>query len=143
MIFQSSLKFHRCGATWQRNGNCSMGGTMMVLRNRFKILVLCFSLLLAAGLYAQNEVLGEVQLVGVTKVERTSGVWIDGEYVGYLDELKGDKKILLLPGEHAIAVRQSGYTDFTQKVLVEPDKNVILQVKVGRDPRVQFPSITS
>ena len=39
-------------------------------------------------------------------------MWVDGNYVGYLKELKGDKKILLLPGEHEIAVRQSGYDDF-------------------------------
>jgi hypothetical protein len=143
MIFHNGLEFHRCGATGQRNGNCSMGGTMMVLRNQFKILLLCFLILLAAGLYAQNEVLGEVQLVGASKVERTSGVWIDGQYIGYLGELKDDKKILLLPGEHEIAVRQSGYTDFTQKVLVEPAKKIILHVKMGRDPRVQFPTVTS
>jgi PEGA domain len=120
-----------------------MGGTMIVLRNRLKILLFCFFILPATGLYAQNAVLGEVQLVGATKVERTSGVWIDGEYVGYLGELKDDKKILLLPGEHEIAVRQSGYVDFTQKVVVEPHKKIILQVKMGRDPRVQFPTVTS
>jgi hypothetical protein len=28
--------------------------------------------------------------------------------VGYLKELKGDKKVLLLPGEHVISVRQNG-----------------------------------
>jgi hypothetical protein len=43
-----------------------------------------------------NKILGEVELVGASKVERTSGVWIDGQYVGYLKELKGSKKILLL-----------------------------------------------
>jgi len=118
----------------------------MAVQKEFKILglaVLCFFFLLPAGSFAQNEVLGEVQLVGATKVERSSGVWIDGQYVGYMDELKDQKKILLLPGEHEISVRQSGYTDFTQKVLVEPHKKVILHVKMGRDPRVQFPTVTS
>jgi hypothetical protein len=47
-------------------------------------------------------------------VEKTSGVWVDGEYVGYLKELKGSKKVLLLPGEHVVTVRQDGYQDFTQ-----------------------------
>ena len=55
--------------------------------------------------YAGNAVLGEIQLEGATKVEKTSGVWVDGQYVGYLKELKGSKKVLLLPGEHEIAVR--------------------------------------
>jgi hypothetical protein len=43
----------------------------------------------------QNQVMGEVQFSGVTKVEKQSGVWIDGQYVGYLKELKGTKAILM------------------------------------------------
>jgi len=123
-----------------------MGGMMMAVPSKFKILslpVLCLSFLVVARSFAQNQVLGEVQLIGATKAERTSGVWIDGQYVGYLNELKDEKKILLLPGEHEIAVRQSGYTDFTQKVLVEPAKKIILNVRMGRDSRVQFPTVTS
>ncbi len=92
---------------------------------------------------AQNQVLGEVQLVGKTKADKTSGVWVDGQYVGYVDELKDDKKILLLPGEHEIAVRQSGYTDFTQKVVAEPHKKIVLQVVMLKDPRTHFPKVTS
>ncbi len=42
---------------------------------------------------AQNDVMGELQFEGKTKVERDSGVWIDGNYVGYLKELNGSKKI--------------------------------------------------
>jgi PEGA domain len=92
---------------------------------------------------AQNQVLGEVQLVGKTKADKTSGVWVDGQYVGYVDELKDDKKILLLPGEHEIAVRQSGYTDFAQKVVVEPRKKTVLQVVMLKDPHTQFPRVTA
>jgi len=92
---------------------------------------------------AQNQVLGEVRLVGKTNADKTSGVWVDGQYVGYVKELKEDKKLLLLPGEHEIAVRQSGYTDFTQQVIVEPHKKIILQVVMLKDPRTQFPKVTS
>jgi hypothetical protein len=118
----------------------------MIVPREFRILglaVLCLFFLVPAGSYAQNDVYGEVQLIGATKVERSAGVWIDGQYVGYVDELKDEKKILLLPGEHEIAVRQSGYTDFTQRVLVEPHKKVVLHVSMGRDSRVQFPTVTS
>ena len=69
---------------------------------------------------AQNQVMGEVKFEGTTEVEKKAGVWVDGLYVGYLKELKGNKKIMLLPGEHEIAVRQSGYDDFIKKVVVEP-----------------------
>jgi len=106
----------------------------------------CFifcSLMLSIASLAQNQVLGEVQLVGKTKADKTSGVWVDGQYVGYVDELKDDKKILLLPGEHEIAVRQSGYTDFTQKVVVEPRKKIVLQVVMLKDPRTHFPKVTA
>jgi hypothetical protein len=53
--------------------------------------------------------MGELQFEGKSKLEKRSGVWIDGQYVGYLKELKGAKKVLLLLGEHEISVRQNGY----------------------------------
>jgi hypothetical protein len=56
---------------------------------------------------SSSKVMGEIKFGGATKVERESGVWVDGNYVGYMKELKGDKKVLLLPGDHQIAVRQS------------------------------------
>ena len=117
----------------------------MAVPNKFKTLLAAVWMLLFLGgtSHAQNGVLGEVRFVGASKVEKTSGVWIDGQYVGYLGELKDDKKILLLPGEHAIAVRQSGYRDFIRNVVVEPNKRLTLNVKMERDPRVQFPNVTS
>jgi len=100
-------------------------------------------LIISFSAHAQNQVLGELQLVGKTKADKTSGVWIDGQYVGYVNELKSDNKILLLPGEHEIAVRQSGYTDFRQKVVVEPRKKIVLQVVMVKDPRTRLPQVTS
>ena len=114
--------------------------------SKFKRMLFGFlfcSLMFCSTSIAQNQVLGEVQLVGKTKADKTSGVWVDGQYIGYVDELKDDKKILLLPGEHEIAVRQSGYTDFAQKVVVEPGKKTILQVVMLKDPRTQFPKVTA
>jgi len=93
--------------------------------------------------HAQNQVLGELQLVGKTKADKTSGVWVDGQYVGYVNELKDDKRILLLPGEHEFAVRQSGYTDFRQKIVVEPHKRIVLKVVMLKDPRTHLPNVTS
>ena len=84
------------------------------------LLSLLFAPIFVGVLHAGNDVLGEIQLLGATKVERTSGVWVDGQYLGYLQELKGSKKILLLPGEHEIVVRQGGYLDFAQKIGIQP-----------------------
>jgi len=100
-------------------------------------------LIFPTAMPAQNQVLGEVKLVGKTKVDKTSGVWIDGQYVGYVKELRDDNKVYLLPGEHEIAVRQSGYSDFTQKVVIEPHKKVVVQVVMLRAPGALLPKVTS
>jgi hypothetical protein len=90
-----------------------------------------------------NQILGEIELVGATKVEKTSGVWVDGQYLGYLKELKGSKKILLLPGEHQIVVRQDGYQDFTNNITVRPGEKQTISVKMLKDPRFKMPSVFS
>ncbi len=100
-------------------------------------------LIFPTAMPAQNQVLGEVKLVGKTKVDKTSGVWIDGQYVGYVKELRDDNKVYLLPGEHEIAVRQSGYSDFTQKVVIEPHKKVVVQVVMLKAPGALLPKVTS
>jgi PEGA domain len=109
---------------------------------KFVLLVYALSPL-TGRLYAGNEVLGEIQLIGATKVEKSSGVWVDGQYLGYLKELKGSKKILLLPGEHEIAVRQAGYKDFTQKVVLEPGQKHTINVAMEKDPQAQYPEQTA
>jgi hypothetical protein len=106
-------------------------------------LIFCIFVVLAAISYAGNDVLGEIDLAGATKVEKTSGVWVDGQYVGYLKELKGSKKILLLPGEHEIVVRQGGYKDFSQKVMVQPGGKQLIRVAMEKDLRMQMPTITA
>jgi hypothetical protein len=92
---------------------------------------------------AQNRVVGELEFEGKTKVERDSGVWIDGNYVGYLKELKGSKKITLLPGEHEVAVRQSGYQDYVQKVIVEPGEKRLISVSLHVAPLSSVPTVTA
>jgi len=88
----------------------------------------------------QNKLLGEVQVIGKTKIDKTSGVWVDGQYLGYVQELTGDKKILLLPGSHEIIVRQVGYIPQTQTITVEPGKTATLHVNMQKDPQAVFPT---
>lgn len=107
------------------------------------LLAILLAFLLPATLHAGNGVLGEVELIGASKVENTSGVWVDGQYVGYLNELKGSKKLLLLPGQHDITVRQGGYLDFSQKVLVQAGKKQSLEVRMAKDTRIVLPKITA
>jgi hypothetical protein len=109
------------------------------------LLLLLISLMPPTPLSAQdqNRVLGEVEFSGASKVEETSGVWIDGQYVGYLNELKGSKKVLLLPGEHNITVRQGGYLDFAQDVTVRAGERQLVSVKMVEDDRVHLPKVTA
>ena len=105
---------------------------------------LALLLFLSPGsLFAQNQVMGEVSFEGKTRVEKNAGVWVDGTYLGYLKELKGKKKVLLIPGEHDIAVRSSGYADFIQKVVVEPGQQHTVNVSLHMVPGATIPKITS
>jgi PEGA domain-containing protein len=119
----------------------------MSLKRNFKLaaaLLVQFSFIFTvAGAAAQNEIMGEVHFTGASSVERGSGVWVDGQYLGYLKELKGKKKVLLLPGKHQIAVRQSGYDDFIQEIVVEPGQTQIVEVTMKETPRAIVPDVTA
>src|SRR6516164_6690289 len=106
------------------------------------VLLLVSALLLPAPMYAENEVMGEIHFKGKSHVEKTSGVWVDGEYVGYLKELKGSKKVLLLPGEHVITVRQDGYRDFVERVELQPGEKRLVSVAMEKGPTGAMPAVT-
>jgi PEGA domain len=119
------------------------------MRRRLWFLAGVFSILFC-GLLAtlssnaqDSKVMGEVQFKGATKVERDAGVWVDGEYLGYVKELKGNKKVLLLPGKHQITVRQSGYGDSISNIVVEPGQTQIVNVKMSLVPGAVTPKVTS
>jgi PEGA domain len=105
--------------------------------------LLCFLTLSIPSLHAGDKVLGEIEFAGASKVENTSGVWIDGQYVGYLGELKGSKKLLLLPGPHQITVRQGGYKDFSQRVTVRAGEKQTVAVKMEKDAEAILPRVTA
>jgi hypothetical protein len=108
------------------------------------LLLICAVSPLAPRLRAQdNKIMGQVDFVPATKMEKSAGVWIDGQYVGHVSELKGDKKILLLPGEHQISARATGYADFNDKVTIEPGKTLELTVQLTKDPKAEFSQVTS
>ncbi len=99
--------------------------------------------LAVASFASSNEILGELRLKGASKVERDSGVWVDGQYLGYLKELNGTKKVLLLPGSHQVMVRQGGYEDFNQKVTVQPGVKSVLKVRMAKDAGIVYPKVTA
>ena len=64
------------------------------------IFVFVVALIIAPGapvaVAGSSDVLAEVKLKPSSKIEKGAGIWVDGQYLGYLSELKGSKKILLL-----------------------------------------------
>ena len=112
-----------------------------------RLLLAACALLLSASFFpaacqSSNAVLGEIHFEGNSDAARTSGVWVDGEYVGYLKELKGSKKLLLLPGQHSIVVRQDGYKDFARQVTVQPGEEQLVQRCHGEAPQ-PLPRVTA
>lgn len=88
--------------------------------------------------HAQNDVMGAVQFQTSQKVERSAGVWVDGRYVGFISELRGYDKVMLLPGPHNIQIREAGYTDFAQNIDVQPGTKIKVRVAMQKDPQVQY-----
>ena len=129
------------------NSRPETGGEMLY-RLRFPstaFLLAQICILVAAPRVAgqNSKVMGEIKFKGATSVEKDAGVWIDGEYVGYVKELKGDKKVLLLPGKHVITARQAGYSDFVNEVVVEPGQVRTVRVTMQLIPGARPPTITT
>ena len=105
-------------------------------------ILLAQSMILAPRAAAQSDILGEVRFQPDNAPAKTAGVWVDGKYVGDLKELKGSKKLLLLPGQHEISVREAGYRSVDQTITVEPNAVQTLRVSLSKDPRAQFPTVS-
>jgi hypothetical protein len=120
---------------------------IMIAARRLRLLfpgLLIFAALAPCGLLqAKNQVLGQIQFEAADKAAKSSGVWVDGQYVGYLKELKGSKKILLLPGTHRVEVRQSGYENFTREVTLAPGQVEIVSVHMQRNPSAHYGNQTA
>ena len=99
-------------------------------------LVTMFSIATVSQLRAENRLLAEVHFVAHNNAEKTAGVWVDGQYVGYVKELTGDKQILLLPGKHDIVVRQPWYHDYVEKALLEPGELHTINLSLAKDMRI-------
>jgi PEGA domain len=104
----------------------------------FSLLVLVFF----AHSYAygqQSPATGEVRFTADNQDQRDAGVWIDGKYAGYVKELKGNRKVLLPPGEHEILLRQAGYKDFTKKIVLDADQIQTIAVVLEENPKLTYP----
>ena len=91
---------------------------------------------LVGAVHAEDRVLAELRFAAHTKAEKTAGVWVDGQYVGYVKELVGGKKMTLLPGKHEIVVRQAWYKDYVEQVILEPGQTRQINVTMIKEARI-------
>lgn len=108
----------------------------MVGCSRWLVLSALFCASTAGSLCAENRVLAEVRFVAHNRAEKTAGVWVDGQYLGYVKELNGDKKMLLLPGKHEIVVRQPWYRDYVENGVLEPGEVHTIILALAKDMQV-------
>lgn len=94
------------------------------------------SLPAAAG---SSDVLAEVKLKPSSKIEKAAGIWVDGQYLGYLKELKGSKKILLLPGRHQLTARLTGYNDYKTEIDVAAGQQHVVRVAMSENLTAKYP----
>ena len=93
-------------------------------------------ILLISVVCAQDRVQSELRFAAHSKDEKTAGVWVDGQYVGFVKELAGDKKLRLLPGKHEIVIRQAWYNEFVTEVILEPGKAHEVNVNLVKSARL-------
>jgi hypothetical protein len=114
----------------------------MFRRSKLFLLVAIFVITMACLLHAQNSVLAELRFLAHGSAEKTAGVWVDGQYVGYVKELNGEKKMLLLPGKHEVVVRQAWYRDYVEQAVLEPGEVHTIKLSLAKDGRIPPKSAT-
>jgi hypothetical protein len=103
---------------------------------RHRSLTVILAVVVAVGLAsAEDRVQSELKFVAHTKADKTAGVWIDGQYVGFVKELNGDKKITLLPGRHEVMVRQAWYKDYVEQIVLEPGQTTVVNVALLKEAK--------
>src|SRR5678815_6155496 len=93
-------------------------------------------ILLIGVVCAEDRVQSELRCAAHSKDEKTAGVWVDGQYVGFVKELAGDKKLTLLPGKHEIVIRQAWYNEFVQQIILEPGQSYEVKVELVKSAKL-------
>lgn len=94
----------------------------------------------AASALAGNPILGEIELEAASKLEQNAGVWFDGQYVGYVKDLRGKNKLVALPGEHALLVKLVGYEDVARTIVVDPGGQKQYRVSMRETENLTYPA---
>ena len=93
----------------------------------------------SASSFAINSMQGEVQIDAASRVERDAGVWLDEQYIGYVRNLRGSGKLVLVPGEHRLVFKLIGYEDLASTIVVEPGEQTRYRVALRRAQDLDYP----
>jgi hypothetical protein len=95
--------------------------------------------LIAGEAIAANPLQGEVELKAAGKAEQNAGLWLDGQYIGFVKDLEGNGKLVLLPGEHKLVFKLIGYNDLASTIVVEPGSSKQYRVAMAPNPNATYP----
>jgi hypothetical protein len=103
-------------------------------------LLLCIvSSCIAANAWAASPLQGEVELQAASRLERDAGVWLDGQYIGFVKDLGGKGRLVLIPGSHDLLFKLVGYEDVASTIVVEPGDRKEYRVTMAQGANVTYP----
>jgi hypothetical protein len=94
---------------------------------------------LGAAAFGANPILGEVRLEPGSRTERDAGVWVDGQYAGFVKELDSRDRLMLLPGPHELRVKLAGFEEIVSTVTVEPGETRRFKINLSPLATASYP----
>jgi hypothetical protein len=101
---------------------------------------LLWALVVGGSAYAANPILGEIEVQASSRMEKNAGVWVDGQYMGYVKQLRGSSRLFLIPGEHNLVFKLLGYEDVQQSITVEPGRHSDYRLTMQQKSELKYPT---
>src|SRR5690606_8112249 len=89
---------------------------------------------------AANPRLAEIEIDAASRAERDAGLWVDGQYVGYVRQLRGKSRLALMPGRHELLFKLVGYEDVQREVMLEPGERYEFRLSMQERAALEFPT---
>ena len=92
-----------------------------------------------ASALAANPMLAQIEIDAASRAERNAGVWVDGQYVGHVRQLRGKSRLALLPGRRELLFKLVGYEDVRRVVTLEPGERYKFRLSMQEREALEFP----
>ena len=93
-----------------------------------------------AAIAAKNPMLAEIEIDAASRAERDAGVWVDGQYIGHVRQLRGKSRLTLMPGRHELLFKLVGYEDVQREVTLEPGERYTYRLSMQERAALEFPT---